>query len=78
MSGKSTSRIMTIVLPRWPVQRQLLQQPRLRESPVFVCRQNTRGVLSVVSWAWVMPPEKRKGFQPVIQPGFSLSESHPG
>lgn len=75
MSGKSTARIMTIVLPRWPVQRQLLQQPRLRESPVFVCRQNTRGVLSVVSWAWVMPPEKRKGFQPVIQPGFSLSEA---
>ena len=75
MSGKSTSRIMTIVLPRWPVQRQLLQQPGFREFPIFVCRQNARGVLSVVSWAWVMPPEKRRGIQPVIQPGFSLSEA---
>ena len=75
MSGKSTSRIMTVVLPRWPVQRQLLQQPGFKEFPVFVCRQNARGVLSVVSWAWVMPPETRRGFQPVIQPGFSLSEA---
>ena len=75
MSGKSTSRIMTIVLPRWPVQRQLLQQPGFRKFPIFVCRQNARGVLSVVSWAWVMPPEKRRGIQPVIQPGFSLSEA---
>ena len=75
MSGKSASRIMTVVLPRWPVQRQLLQQPGFREFPVFVCRKNARGVLSVVSWAWVMPPETRRGFQPVIQSGFSLSEA---
>ena len=58
MSEKNTLRIMTISLPRWPVQRQLLQQPGFRELPVFVCRQNARGVLSVVSWAWVMPPAK--------------------
>ena len=75
MSGKNTLRIMTISLPRWPVQRQLLQQPGFRESPIFVCRQNARGVLSVVSWAWVMSPTKRKRSQPVIQPGFSLSEA---
>ena len=75
MSGKNTLRIMTISLPRWPVQRQLLQQPGFRELPVFVCRQNSRGVLSVVSWAWVVPPTNRKKSQLVIQPGFSLSEA---
>ena len=75
MSGKNTLRIMTISLPRWPVQRQLLQQPGFRELPVFVCRQNARGVLSVVSWAWVVPPTNRKKSQLVIQPGFSLSEA---
>jgi protein ImuB len=75
MSEKNTLRIMTISLPRWPVQRQLLQQPGFRELPVFVCRQNARGVLSVVSWAWVMPPAKCKRSRPVIQPGFSLSEA---
>ena len=66
---------MTISLPRWPVQRQLLQQPGFRELPVFVCRQNARGVLSVVSWAWVVPPTNRKKSQLVIQPGFSLAEA---
>ena len=75
MSGKNTLRIMTISLPRWPVQRQLLQQPGFRELPVFVCRQNARGVLSVVSWAWVVPPTNRKKSQLVIQPGFSLAEA---
>lgn len=75
MSGKNTLRIMTISLPRWPVQRQLLQQPGFREFPVFVCRQNARGVLSVVSWAWVVPPTNHKRSQLVIQPGFSLSEA---
>ena len=75
MPGNNTLRIMTISLPRWPVQRQILQQPGFRERPIFVCRQNARGVLSVVSWAWVMPPTNRKRSQPVIQPGFSLSEA---
>jgi len=75
MPGDNTLRVMTISLPRWPVQRQILQQPGLRELPIFVCRQNVRGVLSVVSWAWVMPPTNRKRSQPVIQPGFSLSEA---
>ncbi|OUV74973.1 MAG: hypothetical protein CBC98_00135 [Planctomycetaceae bacterium TMED138] len=75
MPGNNTLRIMTISLPRWPVQRQILQQPGFREHPIFVCRQNARGVLSVVSWAWVMPPTNRKRSQPVIQPGFSLSEA---
>ena len=53
----------------------MLQQPGFRELPVFVCRQNARGVLSVVSWAWVVPPTNRKKSQLVIQPGFSLSEA---
>ena len=75
MPGNNTLRIMTISLPRWPVQRQILQQPGFRERPIFVCRQNARGVLSVVSWAWVMPPTNRKRSQSVIQPGFSLSEA---
>ena len=75
MPGDNTLRVMTISLPRWPVQRQILQQPGLRELPIFVCRQNVRGVLSVVSWAWVMPPTNRKRSQPVIKPGFSLSEA---
>ena len=75
MPGNNTLRIMTISLPRWPVQRQLLQQPGFRERPIFVCRQNARGILSVVSWAWVMPPTNRKRSQSVIQPGFSLSEA---
>ena len=66
---------MTISLPRWPVQRQLLQHPEFREYPVFVCRKNARGVLSVVSWAWVVSPARGKISRPVIQPGFSLSEA---
>jgi len=75
MSGSNTLRIMTISLPRWPVQRQLLQHPEFREYPVFVCRKNARGVLSVVSWAWVVSPARCKISRPVIQPGFSLSEA---
>jgi len=49
-------RIMTIWLPRWPVQRRLLERPELRRVPVFVCRHRRRGVMTVVSWAWAAPP----------------------
>jgi protein ImuB len=49
-------RIMTIWLPRWPVQRRLLEKPRLRRAPVFVCRRERRGVMTVVAWAWAAPP----------------------
>ncbi len=49
-------RIMTIWLPRWPVQRRLLEKPQLRRVPVFVCRRERRGVMTVVAWAWATPP----------------------
>ena len=49
------SRILTLWLPRWPVQRRLLERPALRRVPVFVCRREHRGVMKVVSWAWASP-----------------------
>jgi protein ImuB len=49
-------RILTIWLPRWPVQRRLLERPGLRRVPVFVCRRERRGVMKLVSWAWAAPP----------------------
>ena len=49
-------RFMTIWLPRWPVQRRLLERPELRRVPVFVCRRERRGAMTVVSWAWAEPP----------------------
>ena len=52
------SRIMTIWLPRWPVQRRLLERPELRKRPVFVCRRERRGVMTVVAWAWAAPPRR--------------------
>ena len=52
------SRIMTIWLPRWPVQRRLLERPELRRRPVFVCRREHRGVMKVVAWAWAAPPRR--------------------
>jgi protein ImuB len=61
------SRIMTIWLPRWPVQRRLLERPELRKRPVFVCRRERRGVMTVVAWAWAAPP--RKSGPSVPQPG---------
>ena len=54
-------RIMTIWLPRWPVQRRLLERPEWRRVPVFVCRRERRGVLTVASWAWAMQPRTRSG-----------------
>ncbi len=52
------SRIMTIWLPRWPVQRRLLERPELRQRPVFVCRRERRGMMTVVAWAWAAPPRR--------------------
>ena len=52
-------RIMTIWLPRWPVQRRLLDRPELRKLPVFICRRERRGLLTVASWAWAEPPRRR-------------------
>jgi len=68
-------RIMTIWLPRWPVQRLLVEQPSLRPQPVFVCRRNHRGLLTVATWAWAMPPARPAGRRPAIEPGMSLAEA---
>jgi hypothetical protein len=73
-------RIMTIWLPRWPVQRRLGERPELRSVPVFVCRRERRGVMTIVAWAWVLPPRARstrgdgRSSVPRIPPGMSLAE----
>jgi protein ImuB len=66
------SRIMTIWLPRWPVQRRLTERPDWRKRPVFVCRREARGLLTVASWAWAEPPKRRRA---AIQPGMPLAEA---
>jgi protein ImuB len=72
-------RIMTIWLPRWPVQRRLLERPEWRAVPVFVCRRERRGVMAVVSWAWAEPPRaagrRSAGRRPRIPQGMSLAEA---
>ena len=65
-------RIMTIWLPRWPVQRRLVERPEWRKRPVFVCRREARGLLTVASWAWAEPPKRRRA---VIGPGMPLAEA---
>jgi protein ImuB len=76
-------RIMTIWLPRWPVQRRLHEKPRLRRVPVFVCRRERRGVMTVVAWAWAAPPRGNHEDRPgrgrsnpaaKIPAGMSLAE----
>ena len=70
-------RILTIWLPRWPVQRRLVERPELRRVPVFVCRRERRGLMTVVSWAWAEPPSDRgrDGRRPRIAPGMPLAEA---
>jgi hypothetical protein len=76
-------RFLTIWLPRWPVQRRLLARPELRRVPMFVCRRERRGAMTVVSWAWAEPPpaERRNGIVAGrsggvgIPPGMSLAEA---
>jgi protein ImuB len=65
-------RVMTIWLPRWPVQRRLIERPEWRKKPVFVCRREARGLMTVASWAWVEPPKRRRA---AIQPGMPLAEA---
>jgi protein ImuB len=65
-------RVMTIWLPRWPVQRRLVEKPEWRKRPVFVCRRERRGLMTVVSWAWAEPPKRRRA---TIRPGMSLAEA---
>ena len=73
-------RIMTIWLPRWPVQRRFLEKPELRKAPVFVCRRERRGVMTVVSWAWALQPRVHAPVaggrvrEVKIPPGMSLAE----
>jgi protein ImuB len=73
-------RVMTIWLPRWPVQRRLLENPALRKVPVFVCRRERRGVMTIVSWAWALPPQaeamqgRERPPMPRIPAGMSLAE----
>ncbi len=76
-------RFLTIWLPRWPVQRRLLERPELRKVPVFVCRRERRGAMTVASWAWADPPpterrgstEPGRGRRAVIPEGMSLAEA---
>ena len=69
-------RFMTIWLPRWPVQRRLIERPELRKSPVFVCRRERRGVLTVASWAWAEPRRAAgAGGRVEIRTGMSLAEA---
>ncbi len=75
-------RVLAIWLPRWPVQRRLLERPELRDVPVFVCRRGRRGTLSVVSWAWALPPRGASGRRGPgggrgahIPPGMTLAEA---
>jgi len=70
-------RILTIWLPRWPVQRRLVERPELRRVPVFVCRRERRGLMTVVSWAWAEPPSDRgrDGRRPRIAHGMPLAEA---
>ncbi len=75
-------RVLAIWLPRWPVQRRLLERPELRDVPVFVCRRGRRGTLSVVSWAWALQPRGTSGRQGPgagrgthIPPGMTLAEA---
>lgn len=71
------SRILTIWLPRWPVQRRLVERPELRRVPVFVCRRERRGLMTVISWAWAEPPSDRgrDHRRPRIAPGMPLAEA---
>jgi protein ImuB len=74
-------RIMTIWFPRWPVQRRLLEQPDWRSVPLFVCRLERRGVMTVVSW--FLPPQAggrtgrmaQRGAGPGIMAGMPLAEA---
>jgi protein ImuB len=73
-------RILTVWVPRWPVQRRLLEWPELRRRPLFVCRRERRGMMKVVSWAWAVPPRRpeaalRRPESVRIVPGMSLAEA---
>lgn len=53
-------RILTLWLPRWPVQRRLNGDAGPRHGPLFVCRRQPRGEMTVVAWA-IPRPASRDG-----------------
>jgi protein ImuB len=65
------SRVMTIWLPRWPVQRRLVERPERRQAPLLVCHTEPRGVQRVVGWAWAAARIK----PPRIPCGQTLAET---
>jgi len=72
--------VLAIWLPRWPVQRRLLERPEWRRVPVFVCRRGRRNVMTVVSWAWAEPPRSARPAEGQlsggrISPGMSMAEA---
>lgn len=66
------SRIMTIWLPRWPVQRRLVERPERRQAPLIVCHTEPRGVQRVVGWGWAAARNK----PPRIPCGQTLAETY--
>jgi protein ImuB len=64
-------RIMTIWLPRWPVQRRLVERPERRQSPLLVCHTEPRGVQRVVGWGWAAARNR----PPRIPCGQTLAET---
>jgi len=73
-------RILTLWLPRWPVQRRLVGHAELRHVPVFVCQRQPRGVMTVVAWAIPRPKSAEAGGAGVgdgaaIHVGMPLAEA---
>lgn len=75
-------RILTLWFPRWPVQRRLVGNAALRHVPVFVCQRQPRGVMTVLCWAWALPPparadsgDPRAGAGCAINAGMPLAEA---
>ena len=79
-------RILTLWLPRWPVQRRLSSNAELRHGPVFVCQRQPQGAMTVVAWAIPRCPAAPEvggeragpataGAGVVIQAGMPLDEA---
>ncbi len=74
---------MTIWIPKWPVQRRLVEQPERRKIPLLVCRREPRGVMTVVSmalgervWKADRGGSRAEGAAvSPIRPGLSLAET---
>lgn len=73
---------MTIWIPKWPVQRRLVEQPERRKIPLLVCRREPRGVMTVVSmalgervWRASREASRAEGAASPIRSGLSLAET---